>query len=54
MKTDRMEANSTIYRHMRRVLCGCSFCPPHGCENKTRYGRHGHTKPRYKQHRRGL
>jgi hypothetical protein len=45
------EDNSTTYRHKRRVLCGCSHCRPHGGENRSRYGKHGKTKPRYKNRR---
>ena len=27
---------------------GCSICPPNGGENANRKGKHGKTKPRYK------
>jgi hypothetical protein len=52
VKRNDMEANSTVDRRYRRSLVGCSFCPPHGGENRSRVGRHGKNKPRYKQHRR--
>lgn len=48
---NRDEDNSKVDKHYRRRLCGCSFCRPHGHENATRYGKHGKTKPRYKDHR---
>lgn len=33
---DNWDDNSTVYRHRRRVLCGCPFCPPHDGENRRR------------------
>lgn len=51
-RMDELETNSTVYRHQRRGLCSCPLCPPHGGENRTRYGKHGRTKRRYKDHRR--
>jgi hypothetical protein len=51
-KFDPLDGNSTVWKHTRRSTIGCGYCKPHGGENKSRYGRHGKTKPRYKVHRR--
>ena len=45
------ETNSSVDRKERRNLLRCSFCPPHGGENATRYGKHGKTKRKYKHKR---
>ena len=48
---DNEPLNSNQTRKERRKLCGCSYCKPHGGENATRYGKHGKTKPKYKDKR---
>lgn len=45
--------NSTVYKRARKQhVCDkdkrCTFCQEHGGENKSRYGKHGKTKPKYK------
>lgn len=45
------ETNNSVHKNYRRLLCKCSFCKPHRNENASRYGKHGKTKPKYKDHR---
>lgn len=45
-------SNSKVYKRARKELtCNCSFCKPHRNENASRYGKHGKTKPKYKDKR---
>lgn len=50
------ETNSRAYKGARKQhLCTnvgkCTICSIHGGENKTRYGKHGAKKPKYKDKR---
>lgn len=44
--------NSTVDDRERRDDLSCSFCRPNRGENASRKGKHGKTKPRYKNKRR--
>jgi len=45
-------SNSTVYKKVKRRTTGkCPICPAHGGENATRKGKHGVTKPKYKDKR---
>lgn len=50
---EKFETNSTVDDRLRRFDLGCSFCPPNRYENAKRKGKHGKTKPKYKDKRRG-
>jgi hypothetical protein len=52
---ERDDLTSREYRLLvRRPLLACAYCRPHRGENRTRWGGHGRTKPRYKDHRSAL
>ena len=51
-----LEVNSSIDKKKRKAkICKdigkCPYCPFHDNENKTRYGKHGKTKRKYKNKR---
>jgi hypothetical protein len=50
---EKENTNSTVDDRERRFDLGCSFCPPNRYENAKRRGKHGKTKPKYKDKRRG-
>lgn len=47
----KSETNPTIYNRLKRYNLKCSICPPNGGENTKRKGKHGKTKPKYKNKR---
>lgn len=51
MKKDKLNNNSTVDDRERRFDLGCSFCKPNKGENAKRKGKHGKTKPKYKNRR---
>lgn len=44
-------ANPAVDQKLRRKDLSCSLCPPNRGENAKRKGKHGTTKPRYKNKR---
>lgn len=42
------ETNSSVVNKENRQKLRCSYCPPNKGENKKKTGRHGKTKPKYK------
>lgn len=53
MKKDPKNTNSTVDNRERRDDLSCSFCKPNRGENANRKAKHGKTKPKYKDKRRG-
>lgn len=47
----KKECNSSVANKFQRYQLSCSHCPPNQHENCKRKGRHGKTKPKYKNHR---
>lgn len=50
---EKLNTNSTVDDRERRFDLNCSFCPPNRYENAKRRGKHGKTKPKYKNKNRG-
>lgn len=50
-KRANLNTNSTVDNRERRNQLSCSFCKPNRGENRKRCGKHGKTKPKYKNKR---
>lgn len=50
-KKTNLNTNSTVDNRERRNQLSCSFCKPNRGENAKRCGKHGKTKPKYKNKR---
>lgn len=53
MRKDKFNTNSTVDDRERRQVQRCSICPPNKGENANRRAKHGVTKRKYKDKRRG-
>lgn len=47
-KRIKHEDNSTVYNREQRKRLNCTRCKPNQGENSNRVGKHGKTKPKYK------